>query len=167
MRGFAGTAGAGVGLPPANFFAACFASPNFCQSNRPGAGCRPAGFCFWSALSWPFNWRSEKGTRIFGATKRVCTKTTAARKVATPERSKIKRSRGQRFPPGSENTKGGRLSRGSSCMSRLFSLTTPEIKGAKKRGQRLTAVPPGDARFRAGFRLRVSCFPRRSSLRAR
>ena len=129
MRGFAGGAGVGVGFAPANFFAACFASPNLCQSNEL-ADVGPAGFCFWSAFSCPFNWRNENGTRIFGATKSVCTKSTVPRKASTPKRSRPRRNRGQRFPAGSEKTKGGRLSRGLSCMSCLFSLSRERIKAS-------------------------------------
>ena len=64
MRVFGG--GAGVGVTPANFFAACLAAPNFCQSNELGA-IWTAGFAFWSAFNCPFNCRNENGTRICGA----------------------------------------------------------------------------------------------------
>src|SRR5207253_7075380 len=82
------------------------------------------------------------------------------------------RNRGQRLPAGSEKTKGVRPLGGISCMSRLFSLTTCEMKAGLSRVvaalcerplyefgmDRLTISSPARAHFRAAAPLRVSYF---------
>src|SRR5262245_35093421 len=55
---------------PASFFAAWRVALNFCHSDEAGETW-PAGFSRCNARNWPFNCRNEKGTFIFGVTKRV------------------------------------------------------------------------------------------------
>jgi len=96
------------GIDIATFFAACFAASNFCQSNEFAFGGLPAGLTFASDFNCPFNCRRENGTVIRGAMNSVCTNNTVAKKPTMPQISKNRRRRGQRFPRGSENTKGVR-----------------------------------------------------------
>src|SRR6267378_6628952 len=83
---------------------------------------------FCDAFSCPFNCRNENGTLICGATKSVCTNKTVPRNASTPKMSNARRNRGQRLPAGSEKTNGVSAPGGTSCMSRLFSLTACGMK---------------------------------------
>jgi hypothetical protein len=94
------TAGAAI------FFAACLVALNFCQRSEVALGGCPAGFIFASDFNCPLSWRSENGTAIRGATNNVCTNNTVAKKVMTAVMRRKRRSRGHRFPRGSENTNG-------------------------------------------------------------
>jgi len=85
---------------PANFLAACFASPNFCQSSElDGVG--PAGFVF-GALSIAPSIAATKRHPHFRRDEECLHKKHRRQKREDAEHDRISRNRGQRFPPGSE-----------------------------------------------------------------